>query len=51
MERKSSNARHAMNMVIMHPSSLKVKRNIKEDSNQEDLGNACMLMKTKKRKN
>ena len=41
MTRKFSNAGHAMNMVIMHPSALKEKRNIKEDSDQEDLGTAC----------
>lgn len=51
MERKSSNAKHAMNMVIMHPNDLKEKINTKEDSNQEDLETSCMLMKKKKRKN
>ena len=49
MARKSSNSRHAMNMVIMHPSALREKRNTKEDSDQEDLETACMLMKKKKR--
>ena len=51
MARKSSNVAHAMNMVIMHLNFLREKRNIKEDSDQEDLETACMLMKKKKRKN
>ena len=42
---------NAMNMVIMHPNSLKEKRNTKEDSDQEDLEIACILMKKKKRNN
>ena len=37
MARKSSNARHVMNMVIMHLNSLREKINIMEDSDQEDL--------------
>ena len=51
MARKFSNARHAMNMVIMHLNSLREKRNTKEDLDQEDLETAFMLMKKKKRKN
>ena len=51
MERKSSNVGHAMNMVIMHLNDLREKRNTKEDSNQEDLETAYMLMKKKKRQN
>ena len=51
MARKFSNAGHAINMVIMHPSALREKRNTKEDSDQEDLEIACMLIKKKKRKN
>ena len=51
MVRKSSNSRHAMNMVIMHTSVPKEKRNIKEDLDQENPGTVYMLMKKKKRKN
>ena len=51
MARKFSNARHVMNMVIMHLNALKEKRNTKEDLDQEDLEIVCMLMKKKKRMN
>ena len=51
MVRKFSNARHVMNMVIMHLNSLREKINIKKDSYQEDLEIAYMLLKRNKRMN
>ena len=48
---KILNAKNVMNMVIMHPSALKEKINIKEDLDQEDPRTACMLMKKKKSEN
>ena len=51
MERKFSNVGHVINMFIMHINALKEKINLKEDSDQEDLEIAGMLMKKKKRMN